>query len=115
MTKAQAMVAARKLYGRNARVEFNPAALPKAEREKAAAELKAFHAQPRPKVRTEGWAEWRKQELSLKRAVYGIPCRVGEVSAFGGFGMFFIGGQGDTWEEAIEKAQQDKARVTGKK
>jgi len=89
MTQDQALRAARKLYGKTARVKLQEHALPAAER----AKLPPYKDLP-PDER------WK---LSARR------CSVGHIE----LGLFFsVEGQGDNWAEAVRAAQAHRAGLT---
>jgi hypothetical protein len=105
MSKSDALVIARSVFGPAARVQFDDTAPMTTERDTA----KALRAQLDDEfLRTKGWKELHPEDSEVKRAAWKAArrartdwkCVIGEVDSI----AFFVCGKGDTWEQAFVDA-----------
>jgi hypothetical protein len=127
MNRQEALLEARKRWGKEAAVqedkrESSPALREAAKVEavktgaakaKAAAELAAASKKygtdhPKHKAALAKKIAASKEHDRVQWGTYHYRYDVGTVWNMGGFGAFSVRGQGDTWEEAFAKADADK-------
>ena len=106
MTSKQALAQARTLFGKQARVEDRGDPTSGPSREEARVALDKLRAQLSAEQQKEAENRKRIRELALRATRYRF--QVGRISVIGGLGMFWISGQGVTWEEAVVKARAAK-------
>src|SRR5438046_783754 len=106
MNRSQALNEAVRLWGKNAAVRDDGKGRPSSPelRAKAAARLNEMNA-----VKATETKEQRKERMELLHWSGHYRYTVGTVMSLAGLGGFFVRGQGDSWEEAFEKAQQKRA------
>ncbi len=120
-TRKQALREALKRFGKKAAVQdggWRAASAPE-ERESAKAELPSVRKQiaaietrhkeelaPIYKRHREELADLKKREGEIRGIMHCRQYSVGTISDFGGYQAFSVKGEGDTWDEAFEKAGQ---------
>jgi hypothetical protein len=109
MNRSQALKEAVRLWGKKAGVQDDGPTRPSSPelRAAASARLKELNA-ARTKDETR---EARKERMELLGQSGHYRYQVGTVMSMCGLSGFFIRGQGDTWEEAFEKARKDEQRA----
>lgn len=109
LTAKGALLQAKEIFGAKAHVNWDPSALDEEGKEL----LRKDMAEARSALKAVGTtdktalAERKRRVSEISSKLLAYRASVGFVAGVGGIQFFHVKGQGDTWEQALERAKRD--------